>query len=318
MASYDGFKKINTEAIVDGTVTSSDLGPGSIDTDEIQDLAVSSSKFQTGAVESAKLGSTLDLSAKTMTYRPVVNADISNSAAIAGGKLASGAAETNLGYTPLRTDGSNTMSGNLRLRSDGGRVTNPAVRGSDSNTGMYFGGTDDLRFTVNSADVMIMDSSGRVREPNKPAFAACGTPGWLYSNSFGGTGWRELSSAMSWSVSHQYGGSNFSNSNGRYTAPVSGWYHFSTMYYYYNNTNGTNSYCHHMWARNGSVTISPSSRNPYVINMHGNTNSHDDGACYNTIMYLNAGQYCSIYNYFATGNSRLHAGHQVFSGQLVG
>lgn len=316
MASYGSFKKISTEAIVDGTITASDLGPGSVDTNEIQNNAVSSSKIQTGAVDSSKLGSTLDLSAKTMTYRPVVNADISNSAAIASGKLASGAAETNLGYTPLRTDGSNSMSGNLRLTS--GSASSPAIRGSDSNTGMYFGGSDDLRFSVNGTDVMIMDSSGRVREPNKPAFAAAGTPGWLYANSFGGSGWRELGSAMGWSVSHQYGGSNFSNSNGRYTAPVSGWYHFSTMYYFYNNTNGTNSYVHHMYARNGSVTISPSSRNPYVINQHGNTNSYDDGACYNTIMYLNSGQYCSLRMYFATGNSRLHAGHQIFSGQLVG
>jgi len=315
MASYSSFKKVDTEAIIDGTIEASDLGPGAIDTAEIQNNAVTGGKFATGQVGADQLASTLDISAKTVTYRPIVNADISNSAAIAGNKLAPGAATTNLGYTPLSAT-SGTMTGNLALTD--GSAGSPSIKGSDSNTGMYMTGSDNLRFSVNGTDVMVMDSSGRVREPNKPAFAACGTPGWLYANSFGGTGWRELGSAMSWSVSHQYGGSNFSNSNGRYTAPVSGWYHFSTMYYYYNNTNSTNSYQHHMWARNGSVTISPSSRNPYVINMHGNTNSHDDGACYNMIMYLNSGQYCSIYNYFATGNGRLHAGHQIFSGQLVG
>ena len=71
--------------------------------------------------------------------------------------------------------------------------------------------------------------------------------------------------------------------------------------------------------RNGSVNILPSSRVPYTINMHGNFNNYDDGANYNMIMYLNSGQYCSLaVRWHANGNSRHHAGHQIFSGQLIG
>jgi hypothetical protein len=86
----------------------------------------------------------------------------------------------------------------------------------------------------------------------------------------------------------------------------------------YNNNNSTSSYIHSFFRKNGSVNTTPSSRIPYNINMHGNTNSHDDGACYNSIQYLNSGQYVSLAVRWHQNNSRIHAGHQIFSGQLIG
>ncbi len=316
MATYNSFKRIDRQAIVDGQVQGSDIAPGAVSANEIATDAVTSTKIASGAVTSDKLGSTIDLSTKNITYRPFVNSDFSGSAGIAESKMATGAAEVNLGYTPLSTAGNNSMGGRLAVID--GSSSSPSIRGNDSNTGVYFA-NDQVRFTVNGNDALQIDSAGRTAFPQKPMFAAAGQPGWLYSNSYGGTGDRELNSIMNWNLAHQYGGSNFNTSNGRFTAPVSGWYHFSTMWYFYNNTNGTNSYVHTFFRKNGSVNTTPSSRIPYNINMHGNNNNYDDGACYNSIQYMNSGQYVSLcVRWHSNGNSRHHAGHQMFSGQLVG
>ena len=316
MANYNSFKKIDREAIVNSAVTGTDLGADSIDTAELASNAVVTSKINDGAVAADQLSSTVNLSTKTVTYRSIVNGDINNSANIAAGKLAAGAAQVNLGYTPLIAAGNNAMTGRLAVTN--GSVSAPSIRGSDTNTGIYFA-DNAVRFTVNGSDAMQIDSSGRAIFPNKPMFAAAGQAGWLYTNSFGGgVGEKELNSTMNWNLAHQYGGSNFNTSNGRFTAPVSGWYHFSTMYYLYNDNNSTSSYIHTFFRKNGSVNTTPSSRIPYNINMHGNTNSHDDGACYNSIQYLNSGQYVSLACRWHANTSRFHAGHQIFSGQLIG
>ena len=317
MASYSSFKKINREAIVDGAITSSDLGPNSVSTDELDTNAVTTSKIQNGAVAANELNSTIDLSTKTITYRPIVNGDVSSSANIAAAKLAAGAAEVNLGYTPVLQNGNNAMTGYLNLPS--GSASAPAIRGNDADTGVYFSG-DEVRFSINGSNVLNQDASGRVQEYGKPAFAAVGQPGWLYANNYGGSAGsdRELNSIMNWNLAHQYGGSNFNTGNGRFTAPVSGWYHFSTMWYLLNDNNSTSSYIHTFFRKNGSVNTTPGGRIPYNINMHGNANNYDDGANYNSIQYLNAGQYVSLCIRWHSTNSRHHAGHQIFSGQLVG
>jgi hypothetical protein len=316
MASYNSFKRIDREAIVDGTVTSADIAPGAVNTAELGTDSVTSSKIANNSVGTDELNNAVDFSTKTITYRPIVNDDISGSANLAADKMASGAAEVNLGYTPLRANGTNAMSGRLAVTN--GSASAPSIRGSDGNTGIYFA-DNEVRFTVNGSDAMKLDSSGRVSYPRKPAFAAVGQPGWLYSNSYGGTSDRELNSIMNWNLAHQYGGSNFSTGNGRFTAPVAGYYHFSTMWYFYSNNNSTNAYVHTFFRKNGSVNTTPSSRIPYNINMHGNTNNHDDGANYNSIQYMNASQYVSLcIRFHANGAARHHAGHQIFSGQLVG
>lgn len=316
MASYSSFKKIDSEAIVDGEVVSADVNDGAVSSAKFAAGAVTNAKIAPGAVDSNKLAASLDLSGKTMTYRTVVAGDVSNSASIAGDKLGSGAAAANIGYTPLDKAGG-TMTGTLRLPD--GSAGSPALRSTgDANTGLYFPGDNQVAVSINGADAMRVDSDGRVRYPRKPAFAAVGQPGWLYANSYGGTGDRELNSIMNWNLAHQYGGSNFNTSNGRFTAPISGWYHFSTMWYFLNQTNGTDSYVHSFFRKNGSVNTSPSSRIPYNINMHGNRNNYDDGANYSSIQYLNSGQYVSLCIRWHRYNGRHHAGHQVFSGQLIG
>ena len=315
MSDYNSFKKIDRLAIVDGAVAGVDLANGAVASDELATGAVTSGKLANGSVSSTQLASAVDLSTKNITYRAINNADVSGSASIAGAKLAAGAAQVNLGYTPLNSAGSNSMTGRLAVTA--GSVSAPSIRGSDANTGIYFS-ANQARISVNGSDAMQIDSTGRTSFPQRPAFSAVGQPGWLYSNSYGGTGDRELNSIMNWNLAHQYGGSNFNTSNGRYTAPVSGYYHFSTMWYLLNDNNSTSSYIHSFFRKNGSVNTTPGSRIPYNINMHGNSNNYDDGASYSSIQYLNAGQYVSLCIRWHSTNSRHHAGHQIFSGQLIG
>src|SRR6056300_538297 len=115
MANYNSFKRIDRQAIVDGAVQGVDIAPGAVNTNEIANNAITSAKIEDTSVSSPQLGDPVDLSTKNITYRPFINADFSNSANIAQDKLASGAAEVNLGYTPLSTAGNNAMGGRLAV-----------------------------------------------------------------------------------------------------------------------------------------------------------------------------------------------------------
>lgn len=316
MASYNSFKKINSDAIVDGSLANTDIGPGQVSSEKIANGAVTAAKFADGNVTTEKLAASIDLSGKTVSYRPITNADVNVSADIAGDKLGSGAATTNLGYTPVNKAG-DAMTGNLRVQA--GSAGSPSIRGNDSNTGIYFPNNNDIRFVTNGSDSMRIDGSGRTQFPRRPAFAACGTAGWRYANSYGGSrGQREIGGPMNYTTGHQTGGSNFSNGNGRFTAPVAGWYCFQTIWYLYNNNNNTNEYWHTFIRRNNNANTAPGNRAPHTIVMHGNRNNHEDGMSQTNLMYMNSGQYASLGAYFRGNQGRHHCGHQIFSGYLIG
>jgi hypothetical protein len=315
MPSYSSFKKISSEAIVDQTIQSGDIANTTIVTGDIQDGAVVAGKMN-GVVTSAKLNATVDLSGKTVTYRPIVNSDISGSAGIAGAKLAAGAATTNIGFTPVNTGG-DTMTGVLIVPS--GSASAPSItRDGNTNTGISLE-ANAIRISGGGSEAMVIDNSGRVRRPNHPAFAVSATTGWLYASNYGGTGTFECAGVMGWNnAAHQTGGSNWNPSNGRYTAPISGYYVFHTCWYMLNDNNSTPSYVHTWIARSGNVNWLPGGRTPYNINMHGNRNNYDDGSNYSAVFQLNAGDYASVWIRWHSYNSRHHAGHHIFSGHLIG
>lgn len=97
MATYGSYKKIASESIVDTTVTNAKfvnntistakLATNSVGTTELAATTVGTTNIGTGEVGTTQLDTTLDLSGRTVTYRPIVNADISASAAIATSKL---------------------------------------------------------------------------------------------------------------------------------------------------------------------------------------------------------------------------------------
>ena len=316
MASYSSFKRITGEAIVDLSVQSADIAAATIVTGDIQDGAVVAADMS-GVVTSPKLNSTIDLSAKTVTYRPIVNSDISSSAGIAGGKFATGAAVTNIGFTPVNTGG-DTMTGNLIVPA--GSAGAPSIaRDGNTNTGISLE-ANAIRITGAGNEAIVIDNSGRVRRPNHPAFAVSATAGWLYASNYGGTGTRECNSGpMGWNnAAHQTGGSNWNPSSGRYTAPVSGYYVFHNIWYFLNDNNSTPSYVHTWIQRNSSAGTLPGGRAPYNMNMHGNRNNYDDGANYSQVYNMSAGDYSSVWITWHSFNSRHHAGHQIFSGHLIG
>lgn len=312
MATYSSFKKIDSAAIVDSQVLAEDIANSSIPEAAIANSAVTSSKI-TGAVTSEKIAGTIDISSKSVTYRSMIDGDFSGTAGISGSKLASGAAITNLGYTPVN-DAGDTMTGALTLPA--GSVSAPSIRNSStSNTGIYFPTTDNIAFSINGTNRLNIGNP-HVQMYQRPSFCAVGTNGWYYGNTFGG-GEREIDSTWGWAVQYETGGSNWSN-NGRYTAPVSGYYHFNTMWYLLNDANTAPHYVHLFFRKNNTRGWNTGGRSPYTINMHSTSSSYDDGASYAAVMQLNAGDYCSLAVVWHGFSSRIHAGHQFFNGHLIG
>ena len=313
MATYSSFKKIDSAAIVDGAIVSADIAAATVPTAAIDNQAVTAAKMS-GSVTSAKIASTVSLSGKTVTYRPLVDADFSAASAIAGTKLASGAATANLGFTPVNAGG-DTMTGTLTLPA--GSVSAPSIdQSASTTTGIYFPTTNQVGFTVGGAQALNVYNGGSTL-PRRPSFNSVGTTGWHYANSFG-TGLRELGNVWAWALTYETGGSNFSPGVGRYTAPVSGYYHFNTMYYMLNDANSAPHYIHAFFCKNSGTGWQAGGRSPYTINMHSTRSSYDDGASYAAIMYLSASEYCNISVVWHNYSSRLHSSHQFFNGHLIG
>ena len=314
MATYSSFKKIDTDAIVDGSIAAAEIAGNTVPEAAIAATSVPAAAFS-NTVTSAKLASTIDLSAKTVTYRAIVNGDISASAAIAGAKLASGAATTNLGYTPVNQSG-DTMSGVLQLTAGTNAAPNIAYA-SDTASGINVT-TNNVAIVAGGTVGANIDTNGYITKPNFPVFAAVGTAGWLYAGSYGGTGEREVTSQMGWTTSHQYGGTNFDSNNGRFTAPVAGYYTFNTWWYLLNDANTPPNYVHLFFRKNNARSWTSGGRSPYIMAMHQNTNSYDDGYSHKAVIDMAAGDFVSLGIVWHGNSSRQHAGHHLFSGYMVG
>lgn len=315
MATYSSFKKIETESIIDSAVIGAKLAVDSITSAKFSSASVRTTDIADSAVGSNQLAASLDLSSKTVAYRPFVSADFLNTT-IAGSKLASNAITTNLGYTPINRAG-DTLSGTLNLPN--GTAGAPTIaHPTNANTGVYFPGEDQIAISVAGADALIINASGVGREPNRPSFYASGQGGWYYSNSFGGpNGWRDLSGAWTWNVAEQ-GGSNFNTSNGRFTAPVSGYYYFYSQAYHYNDNNEPPNYIHWNIGRNSNQSIGPSGRAPHTMYSHGVPSNYTPGICCSIQFYMSAGDYATNRSYWAAAGGRVHGDHSLWCGFLIG
>lgn len=313
MASYSSFKKLTSESIIDGAITGAALANNSVTTSAFNSASVRTTDISDGAVGTTQLASTIDLSTKTVTYRPLVSADFANGA-ISGGQLESGAIATNLGYTPISKAGG-TVTGQLKLPA--GSVSSPSVRRDDSltlTTGIYFPNANEISIATSGASTTVINSSGHVRSSNIPAFYASGNGGWYYGNSFGGANaWREIN--WTWNVTQQ-GGSNV-GANGRFTAPVGGYYYFYVQSYYYSDSNNSNAYCHFNIGKNGSPTTL-GGRTPHTMYAHGVNAHHCPGVNCSIQHYLNQGDYCVPMPYWGGNQGRIHGDHSLWCGYLIG
>jgi hypothetical protein len=313
MPSYNSFKRITSDAIVDTAITGTKLGTDSVTSAKINANAVSTADIINGAVGTTQLAASVDLSGKTVTYRAVVNGDIANST-ITGGKLGSGTAVNNLGFTPVNKAGGTVASGQLRLAAGSVGATAIGLT-ADDNVGIYFPGSNQVSFTTSGSSRLDVNGSGHPTEPNRPSFYACGLGGWYYGNTFGGAGWRELT-GIGWSF--QTRGGISVTSNCRVTAPVSGYYWFYLQSYYYNDNNATNGYTHWNIGRNGAPNTSVSGRHPHTIFSHGLPNNYTPGIMVPAEFYMSAGDFASPQPYTPNGPGRFHADHTLWCGFLIG
>lgn len=313
MASYNSFKRINSEAIIDGEVVGSEIASSTVTPDELADGAITEEKILDGAVTTAKLSSNVDLSGKTVTYRPIVNGDVSSSAAIAGSKFAGGAMASNLGGAPLNRAGG-TMTGQLKTTT--GSAGAPAIyRDGDADTGISFSG-NSTTISAGGAAGVVMNSNDNLTKPNSVAFHAPGTSGWRYANSYGGTGWRSLNSNFGW-TGEQRGGSNFNFSNGRFTAPVAGFYQFQFETYARNDSNNNQGYYHMSFGVNGGNGM-VGGRTPHGMYGHSTSqNYYPNGTHVDLGTYLNAGQYVEVRVFWHNNQTRFHSAHSVFNGYMI-
>ena len=313
MANYKGFKRIDAIAVIDGQLLTNEIADGTIPTAAIADGGVDTLNFADGAVSAAKLDNTVDLSTKNITYRSFLAGDISPSAGIAGSKLASGAISTNLGSTPLNKAGG-TMTGQLRTAA--GSAAAPSIYYSaQTNTGINFNGTS-TELVVAGTPGLTVNQGGQITRPNTPMFHAAGTSGWLYANSYGGTGWRGLDANFGWAA-QQKGGSNFNTGDGRFTAPVKGFYQFMFETYCRNDANNTSGYIHMSIGINGGQAM-VGGRTPHGMFGHSTgQNFYPHGVRIDLQTYMNAGQYAQVWVFWANNQTRFHGAHSFFNGYLV-
>lgn len=323
MATYSSFKRITSDGIADATIATADLASNSVTNGKLSTDSVTQAKLANLSVGASQMAAAVDLSTKTVTYRSVVNADISGSAGIAGSKLGANAATTNLGYTPLdRNNG--TMTGVLQVPQ--GSAASPSIALSgNTNTGIFFNNDSTVRITTNGSERARFDSAGRFllgpqsspQNTGSPMFQSFGTGGWLYNNQIGsGTSWQELNSNFGW-TGYQRNGNGFSYTNGRYTAPISGFYNFQWLTYHHNDAGrSTNGYFHMSLGRNGNVAPW-AGRCPHGIFSHANSSPHCDGVWWSLDLYLNTAEYASVFSNWTGNNSRFHAAHSFFNGYLI-
>jgi len=146
-----GFSTVSRTAFVDSSVTTAMIADGAITADKIANGTIIAADVADGAITTAKLNSTLDLSGKTITYRSIVAGDLASNAIttakitdanVTAAKLASGAAVSNIGYTPANKAG-DTFTGYVEVGNTV-RVTSISNPASGAGMELAYDGTQGI------------------------------------------------------------------------------------------------------------------------------------------------------------------------------
>jgi hypothetical protein len=115
----------------------------------------------------------------------------------------------------------------------------------------------------------------------------------------------------------QRGGSNFNYGNGRFTAPVAGFYQFMFETYARNDRNNNQGYYHMSFGVNGGNGM-VGGRAPHGIYGHSNAQRYyPNGTHVDLGTYLNAGQYVEVRVFWHNNQTRFHSAHSVFNGYMI-
>lgn len=186
------------------------------------------------------------------------------------------------GFAYINEDGADTKQLYIRTSFGG----NPAIQIATN---------DPLLFATNNTERMRIDSSGRVTKPYQPAFQAVGNSG---SQAYG-NGAQFIMGATTYNQ-----GSGYNTANGRYTAPVTGFYSFSYGVYCYSSSKQV------CFKKNGADYV-PSD------NIGLMTVPADGTAIGSIQIYLTAGDYVGFGFRDGTSGS-IYLSHTFFSGYLIG
>ena len=200
------------------------------------------------------------------------------------------------GEGPIRLQNTNTTNGNMSSISnyDGNGNMNSQINFINMN----HSGTGDIAFTTRAGgsfpEKMRIDSGGRVTIPNQPSFRV-GT-NFGYDASYSGV-------VVFETATHNVG-SCYNTSNGRFTAPVFGYYFFAWGV---------------LCQNSGAVMTDHSIRVNGSTAVNTRFNSPDAQQKGSVILRLNAGDYVEYFKTTTGGNSNIYAeaSWSYFSGHLL-
>jgi hypothetical protein len=176
---------------------------------------------------------------------------------------------------------------------------------------IYYDNGANMLFNTNNAERMRIDSAGIVTMPNQPAFKAFRTTGnFTHTSGF-------LLIPINSTAASGAGfntGNNYSTSNQRFTAPVSGAYNFSGSVNYYGVSSG------YVFA--ASIWVNSSSTKGFFGDRSYSGGGGDIVSSVSGNLYLSAGDYVDLRGYTddpSGGGSGSTAGNwNYFTGHLIG
>jgi hypothetical protein len=200
------------------------------------------------------------------------------------------------------------LDGTNGLSDVDGSASTPAIRGTDTNTGIFFPAADTIAFAEGGTEVMRIDSAGRVTQPLQTAFSVVGagsgnlTAGTVIQFTAGG------SSNLNFDV-----GSVWNSATDRFTAPIAGTYLFMCGIYVQNSSTAIQSIAPCV---NGGQL---SSGDTFMVfdGLTGNANT--DNQVKGTFMLnLAANDYVDLRVRTSAPTIAYYAGHSWFQGRLIG